>query len=61
MGDEPVAKPLLTHDNTHTDKKHEQISMPLVGFEPTMLLFNRAKMFHALDRAAAVNVPWILK
>jgi hypothetical protein len=28
--------------------------MPWVGFEPTILVFERAKTFHALDRAAAV-------
>jgi hypothetical protein len=30
--------------------------MPLVGFEPTIPVFERAKMFHALDRAAIVIV-----
>jgi hypothetical protein len=29
--------------------------MPLVGFEPTIPVFKRAKTFHALDRAAAVT------
>jgi hypothetical protein len=28
--------------------------MPLVGFEPTILLFVRAKTVHALDHAATV-------
>jgi hypothetical protein len=28
--------------------------MPRVGFEPTIPVFERAKMVHALDRAAAV-------
>jgi hypothetical protein len=28
--------------------------MPLVGFEPTNLAFERAKTFHVLDRAATV-------
>jgi hypothetical protein len=28
--------------------------MPLVGFEPTIPAFERAKTFHALDRAATV-------
>jgi hypothetical protein len=28
--------------------------MPLAGFEPTIPVFKRAKIFHALDRAATV-------
>jgi hypothetical protein len=28
--------------------------MPRVGFEPTIQMFERAKMVHALDRAANV-------
>jgi hypothetical protein len=28
--------------------------MPLVGFEPTIPVFERAKTVHALDRAATV-------
>jgi hypothetical protein len=28
--------------------------MPQVGFEPTILVFKRAKTVHALDRAATV-------
>jgi hypothetical protein len=28
--------------------------MPRVGFEPTILVFERAKTVHALDRAATV-------
>jgi hypothetical protein len=31
--------------------------MPRVGFEPTILVFERAKMVHALDRAATVIGP----
>jgi hypothetical protein len=29
--------------------------MPLVGLEPTIPVFKRAKTFHALDRAATVT------
>jgi hypothetical protein len=29
--------------------------MPLAGFEPTVPVFNRAKTFHALDRAVTVT------
>jgi hypothetical protein len=28
--------------------------MPLVGFEPTISVFERAKTFHAIDRAVPV-------
>jgi hypothetical protein len=28
--------------------------MPLVGFDPTIPVFERAKTFHVLDRAATV-------
>jgi hypothetical protein len=48
MEDQPVAKPLPTHRiNAH-------ISMPGVGFEPTVPALERAKTVHALDRAATV-------
>jgi hypothetical protein len=53
-GDQPVAKPLLTHRTTQTQNKGTQTSMPRVGFEPTIPLLERAKTVHALDRAATV-------
>jgi hypothetical protein len=34
--------------------------MPLVGFEPTIPVFQRAKTVHALDRAATVIGLWEL-
>jgi FAD synthase len=37
-----------------TQNKHQQTSIPLVGFEPTIPEFERAKAVHALDRAATV-------
>jgi hypothetical protein len=39
---------------TQTQNKHEQTSMPRVGFEPTIPAFERAKAVHALDSAATV-------
>jgi hypothetical protein len=39
---------------TKTQNKHNQTSMPRVGFEPTIPSFEWAKTIHALDRAAAV-------
>jgi hypothetical protein len=53
-GDQPVAKPLSTHRTTQTPNKRTQTSMPLVGFEPTISAFERAKTVHAFDRAATV-------
>jgi hypothetical protein len=47
-GDQPVARPLPTH------RINTQTSMPRVGFELTTPVFDRAKMVHALDRAATV-------
>jgi hypothetical protein len=32
--------------------------MPRVGFKPTMQVFKRAKMVHALDRGATV-ISWL--
>jgi hypothetical protein len=51
MGDQPVARPLPIQ----TQNKHRQTSMPWVGFEPTIPVFERAKTVHALDRAATVT------
>jgi hypothetical protein len=52
--DQPVAKSLPTQRTTQTQNKRTQTSMPLVGFEPTIPDFERAKTVHALDRAATV-------
>jgi hypothetical protein len=52
--DQPVARPLPTHRTTQTRNKRTQTSMPLVGFEPTIPVFERAKIVHALDLAATV-------
>jgi hypothetical protein len=43
------------HTKQHTQNKRTQTSMPWVGFEPTIPVFERAKTFHALDRASTVN------
>jgi hypothetical protein len=48
-GDQPVANPLPTQIPAQT-----QTSMPEVGFEPTILVFEQAKIIHALNRAATV-------
>jgi hypothetical protein len=53
-GDQPVARPLPIHRTTQTQSTCTQTSMPLVGFEPTIPVFERAKTVHALDHAATV-------
>jgi hypothetical protein len=52
--DQPVARPRPTHRTTKTQNNHTQTSMPRVGFEPTIPVFERAKTIHALDRTATV-------
>jgi hypothetical protein len=47
--DQPVIRPLPTHSTTQT-----QTSMPRVGFEPTMTVFERAKTVPCSDHAATV-------
>jgi hypothetical protein len=47
--DQPVARPLPTHRTTQTQNKRTQTSMPRVGFEPTIPVFERAKTVHALE------------
>jgi hypothetical protein len=54
MGNQPVARPLPTHRTTQTQNKRTQTSMPQVGFEPTIPVFEWAKTVHVLDRAATV-------
>jgi hypothetical protein len=48
-----VARPLSIQDNTAHNKRR-QTTMPRVGFKSTISVFERAKTFHALDRAATV-------
>jgi hypothetical protein len=54
MGDRLVARPLPTHRTTQIQNKCTQTSMPWVGFEPTIPVFERAKTVHASDDAATV-------
>jgi hypothetical protein len=45
---------------TQAQNKRTQASMPLVGFEPTIPVFERGKMVHALDRTAtAIGLVFI--
>jgi hypothetical protein len=57
-GDQRVARPLPTHRTTQTQNKRTQISVPRVGFEPTIPVFERAKTVHALARTATVIGTW---
>jgi hypothetical protein len=44
------------HTGQHKQNKRRQTSMPEVGFEPTIQVFERENTVHALDRAATVIV-----
>jgi hypothetical protein len=59
-GDEPVARPLPTYRTIKIQIKRTQITMPRVEFEPTIPVFERAKMVHALHSAATVIGIFIL-
>jgi hypothetical protein len=52
--DQPVARPLPAPRTAQTQNKRTQTTMPQVGFEPTIPVFERAKTVYALDRAATV-------
>jgi hypothetical protein len=58
MGDQPVARPLPTRRTTQTQNKRTHTSMPSVGFEPTIPVFEQAKSVYALDRAVIVIVSY---
>jgi hypothetical protein len=51
--DQPFARPLPAHRTAQTEDKSTQTSMPQVGFEPTIPVFERAKTV-VLNRAATV-------
>jgi hypothetical protein len=53
-GDQPIARLPPTHRTAQTQNKRTQISMPWVGFEPTIAEYERAKTVHALHSSAAV-------
>jgi hypothetical protein len=58
-GEQPVARPLPAHRTTQTQNKSTQTSMPRVGFELTIPVFEWAKTVHALDRADTVITYYI--
>jgi hypothetical protein len=53
-GDQPIARPPLTHRRTETQNKRTQTSIPLVAFDPTIPVFEGAKIVYDLDRAVTV-------
>jgi hypothetical protein len=57
MGDQHVTRPLPTHRTTQTQNKLTQISMPGMGFEPKVPVFQRTKTVHASDSTVTVTGP----
>jgi hypothetical protein len=53
-GNKPVARPLRIQRAAQTQNKSTQTSMPPMGFEPTIPVFEWEKMVHVLDREAAL-------
>jgi hypothetical protein len=51
-GISPSKAATYTQNNIHN--KRTQTCMPRVGFEPTVLVFERAKTAHIVERAATV-------
>jgi hypothetical protein len=62
-GDQLVGWPLPKHRTTQTQNIRTQTSMTWVGFETTILVFERAKTVHALDARplwSTLTTPLIL-
>jgi hypothetical protein len=53
-GDQPVGRPIPAHRTAQTKNKRTQTSMPQVGFEPTIRVFEQAKTVHILDSVATL-------
>jgi hypothetical protein len=60
-GDQPVANPLPIQRTRQAQNKRTQTSIPRVGFEPTIPVFQQAKTVNALDRAASLIYLLYLK
>jgi hypothetical protein len=52
-GEQPCRE-TATYTGQQKQKKRGQVSMPRVGFEPTIPVFEQTKTFRVLDRAATV-------
>jgi hypothetical protein len=55
-GDQPVKRPLSAHIRQHKEDKRTQTSMPQVGFELTVSVFERTKTVYASDRVVATTL-----
>jgi hypothetical protein len=53
--DQPIARPLPTHRTSQTQNKRTETSMSQAGFEPKILVLERAKTVHALNRTASIR------
>jgi hypothetical protein len=53
-GSSALSQGRYLHREIKTQKKRGQTSVPRVGFEPMVPVFERAKAFHVLKRAATV-------
>jgi hypothetical protein len=54
VGGTERCKPLPTHRTTQIQNKHVQTSLPRVGYELTISVFEWAKIVHALDSSGTV-------
>jgi hypothetical protein len=54
LGGASARRKAATYTGQHKQNKRRQTSMPRVGFELMIPLFERAKTVHTLDRAATV-------
>jgi hypothetical protein len=54
MGDQPVTRPLPAQRTAQTQSKRTQTTMPQVGLEPTIPVFEWAKTVHAIYGASTV-------
>jgi hypothetical protein len=51
-GYQPIIWPLPAHTRQHKQNKRTQRSVPQVGFDPTVIVFERGKKVLSSDRAA---------
>jgi hypothetical protein len=54
MEDQPVTRILPAHRTAQTQNKRTQTSMPQMGFESMIPVFEQVKTVHALDCVATV-------
>jgi hypothetical protein len=54
-GDQHVARPLPAHRTAQTQNTRKEASMPQVGFEPTITVFEWAKTVHIYCLATVIG------